>query len=413
MTTAIEPVESFQEMEDGPGELGALDDGKVPAWNQRNQRFIMVSLPYGSVGGIRRIQDAADGPGPLDAGDDGKVLAWDFDTHRFVVITLPAGVTNHALLTNLDFASSGHTGFEPAGAGAAAVATHVGQPDPHSQYELESANTAAAILTKLLGVDGTGSGLDADTVDGLHAASFLLASQYTAADVLTKLLAVDGAGSGLDADLFDGQSSAAFATSGHSHAAGDATTLDGLDSTAFIPDVNTRANILASTPPAITVAFCSDTLEMAFWTGSAWYFAPLELDADTSTPDMGAYNSDGLGVSDKQGYYSSVITDKILHHTVVGHNDRTETGGIRVSGAELQVYLAGAWNAIVTGFRFLQDSTSQVGELEYKPLGYSNYYGAADGNGNDLGWNGLPLVQQYRASVGGYPAKLVLDGGTF
>ncbi|HVJ24862.1 MAG TPA: hypothetical protein VM756_13095, partial [Burkholderiales bacterium] len=35
---------------------------------------------------------------------------------------------------------------------------------------------------------------------------------YTAADVLAKLLTVDGAGSGIDADLLDGLSSAAFAT---------------------------------------------------------------------------------------------------------------------------------------------------------------------------------------------------------
>lgn len=42
--------------------------------------------------------------------------------------------------------------------------------------------------------------------------SRLAASAYTAADVLAKLLTVDGAGSGLDADLLDGQSSAAFAT---------------------------------------------------------------------------------------------------------------------------------------------------------------------------------------------------------
>lgn len=38
----------------------------------------------------------------------------------------------------------------------------------------------------------------------------LAASSYTAADVLTKLLTVDGAGSGLDADLLDGQSSAYY-----------------------------------------------------------------------------------------------------------------------------------------------------------------------------------------------------------
>lgn len=40
---------------------------------------------------------------------------------------------------------------------------------------------------------------------------------YTAADVLAKLLTVDGAGSGLDADTLDGNHAAAFALSGHNH----------------------------------------------------------------------------------------------------------------------------------------------------------------------------------------------------
>lgn len=42
-------------------------------------------------------------------------------------------------------------------------------------------------------------------------------SSYTAADVLSKLLTVDGAGSGIDADTLDGVSSAGFATSSHDH----------------------------------------------------------------------------------------------------------------------------------------------------------------------------------------------------
>lgn len=41
-------------------------------------------------------------------------------------------------------------------------------------------------------------------------ASKLNAASYTAADVLSKLLTVDGSGSGLDADLLDAKSSAAF-----------------------------------------------------------------------------------------------------------------------------------------------------------------------------------------------------------
>jgi hypothetical protein len=69
------------------------------------------------------------------------------------------------------------------------------------------------------GNDGAGSGLDADTLDGVQAASFatvsdlssyVLTSSYTAADVLTKIKTVDGVGSGLDADLLDGQSSAFY-----------------------------------------------------------------------------------------------------------------------------------------------------------------------------------------------------------
>ena len=42
-----------------------------------------------------------------------------------------------------------------------------------------SGDTAAQILTKLVTVDGSGSGLDADTVDGLHSSSFLATSGGT------------------------------------------------------------------------------------------------------------------------------------------------------------------------------------------------------------------------------------------
>lgn len=76
--------------------------------------------------------------------------------------------------------------------------------------------TAAALLTKLVTVDGAGSGLDADLLDGQQGAYYvdiparlgfnpLNAALYTAADVRGKLITVDGSGSGVDADLLDGQ----------------------------------------------------------------------------------------------------------------------------------------------------------------------------------------------------------------
>ncbi len=69
------------------------------------------------------------------------------------------------------------------------------------------------------GNDGSGSGLDADLLDGHDSgyfaaasalSSYLLASVYTAADVLSKVKSVDGSGSGLDADLLDGHDSGYF-----------------------------------------------------------------------------------------------------------------------------------------------------------------------------------------------------------
>ena len=85
------------------------------------------------------------------------------------------------------------------------------------------------------------SGIDTQFAAKLNAAT------YTAADVLAKLLTVDGAGTGLDADLLDGQQATAFASSTHNHNAAylgitakavDADKLDGYDSTAFVRSVN-------------------------------------------------------------------------------------------------------------------------------------------------------------------------------
>jgi hypothetical protein len=76
--------------------------------------------------------------------------------------------------------------------------------------------TGGNVLSLVLSVDGAGSLLDADLLDGQQGAYYtdiaarlgytpLNAATYTAADVLSKLLTVDGAASGVDADLLDGQ----------------------------------------------------------------------------------------------------------------------------------------------------------------------------------------------------------------
>ena len=124
------------------------------------------------------LQDLPDGPGPLTEANDGQIMQWRAADGRFVMIALPRPSTV--------MMSAGGSGNAPAPTGA------------HDH-------------------DGT----------------YVLLADYTGSNILAKLLDVDGDGSGLDADTLDGHDTDYFATAGHTHAAGDADTLDGLDSTDF------------------------------------------------------------------------------------------------------------------------------------------------------------------------------------
>jgi|GEM_PF-4402907 len=75
----------------------------------------------------------------------------------------------------------------------------------------------ASFAKRATGTAAAGSVLTRADGDG----RYVLAGAYTAADVLAKLLGVDGAGSGLDADLLDGLGSTAFAAAAHGHSAAD------------------------------------------------------------------------------------------------------------------------------------------------------------------------------------------------
>ena len=66
------------------------------------------------------------------------------------------------------------------------------------------------ILEKIKNVDGSGSGFDADLLDGYDSTNFVKTSDYEDSDVLEKIKNVDGSGSGLDADLLDGLDSSQF-----------------------------------------------------------------------------------------------------------------------------------------------------------------------------------------------------------
>jgi len=177
--------------------------------------------------------------------------------------------------------------------------------------------------------------------------------------------------------------------------------------------VDTKVNILAKTPAAGRMAYATDTLEFYLYDGTNWKVMPLELETETSTPDMGAYNADGLGVSDKAGYYKEAITDKDITNSRILSSDRAEEGSIRTTTAGVfQVYLNSTWNNVVINFVLREDS-SGVYELEHAPVGFDWYYEVMSGNSDNLGLDGRPIIQQYTSNMGAYQNDLVLDGGDF
>jgi hypothetical protein len=91
---------------------------------------------------------------------------------------------------------------------------------------LDDADAATARATLGLGTLATQSGTFSGTSSGTNT------GDETAAGILAKLITVDGAGSGLDADTLDGNDASAFALSGHTHATLQNMTLLGVNATA-------------------------------------------------------------------------------------------------------------------------------------------------------------------------------------
>lgn len=103
-----------------------------------------------------------------------------------------------------------------------AAASHTHTASEITDFDTEVANntTVAAHTTKLAGIE---SGATAD---------------QTASEILTAISTVDGSGSGLDADLLDGQHATAFAAASHTHTLSeitDAGTAAASDATDFEP----------------------------------------------------------------------------------------------------------------------------------------------------------------------------------
>jgi len=168
--------------------------------------------------------------------------------------------------------------------------------------------------------------------------------------------------------------------------------------------VDTKANILASTPGSPKSGFATDTNELFVWDGTTWNQASLELSPITSTPDIGYEKN-----SDRLGYYDDAITDKYLYNTVLQGNARTENGAIRINVENdpntFEIYLRGAW------YKIIYDFTTDYGDLRHTPIAEEIYVWRGDSV--EVGLNGQPIIQEYQVSMGAYPPYRTISGGQF
>lgn len=82
-----------------------------------------------------------------------------------------------------------------------------------------------AIAPSLIAPQGSGSSLDADTVDGKHAGDLLNRANHTGTQpsstitgtFAASIISPQGSGSGLDADRLDGKDSSSYASNPHTH----------------------------------------------------------------------------------------------------------------------------------------------------------------------------------------------------
>lgn len=188
------------------------------SWGNHALVGYLTTVTWGDIGGKPTFGTAS----PLNvaaAGDAGANEVVVGDDSRLSDARTPTAHTHSiANVTGLQAALD-----SKAGSAQGALADTAVQPADLAPYALTSYVDAqvAALIDTAPGTLDTLNELAAALGDDPNFATTIStqigakldASAYTAADVLTKLLTVDGTGSGLDADLLDGQHASAFATS--------------------------------------------------------------------------------------------------------------------------------------------------------------------------------------------------------
>ena len=205
-----------------------------------------------------------------------------------------------------------------------------------------SSFSGSNILSLLSGVDGSGSGLDADTVDGLHASSFsLINHQHDASAIVSGTISLSrlpiGHNNGLDADMVDGYHASSFSLVTHTHSFSD---IIGTIATSQLPDIvsaGTYTKVTVDTKGRVTSGTTLSESDIPNLNWSKIINTPTTLS--------------GYGITDAQttitGAASTITTSNLTADRALISNSSGKVSVSSVTSTELS-YLSGVTSSIQT-----------------------------------------------------------------
>jgi hypothetical protein len=241
----------------------------------------------------------------------------------------------------------------------------------------------ADVFDIVLAADGAGSTLDADLLDGLNSAAFAGASHDHSGDDITTgtvdaaridalltrdaevfdiVTGADGTGSGLDADLLDGQTAADFAGASHAHSGEDITTgtVDEAVIDVLIARVSDVFDIVLSSDGLgsgldadLLDGQSSDAFAPAGQTLSAeWFKEAADSSALTATPERVVFTApEDVTISDVFVEPAAALTASDTAYATIVVSRRDATGGGKVTLASRTTQTTGgtgSWTAFST-----------------------------------------------------------------